>query len=63
MSDSKTTSSGGIGFTGLLLIVFITLKICGVISWPWLWVLAPFWIPLAFVVLIFFVIGIIFLLK
>lgn len=43
---SNTTSSGGIGFTTLLLILFITLKLCGVIAWSWWWVLSPFWIPL-----------------
>lgn len=36
--------SGGIGFVGLLQIVFIVLKLCGVIDWTWLWVLAPAWI-------------------
>lgn len=46
MSNTQTTSSG-IGFPGLLAIVFITLKLCGVITWPWLWVLAPLWIGLA----------------
>lgn len=30
-------SSGGIGFFGLLAIVFITLKLLGVIAWSWLW--------------------------
>lgn len=44
--------SGGIGFTGLLAIVFITLKLCGVISWSWWWVLAPLWIPFILIVLI-----------
>lgn len=34
----------GIGFTGLLTLIFITLKLCGVIAWPWIWVLAPLWI-------------------
>lgn len=34
----------GIGFTGLLTLIFITLKLCGVISWSWIWVLAPLWI-------------------
>lgn len=33
--------SGGIGFIGLLTIVFITLKLIGVISWTWFWVLSP----------------------
>jgi hypothetical protein len=46
MSDSSS-SSGGIGFTGALAILFIGLKLGGVISWSWLWVLSPLWIPLA----------------
>ncbi len=45
MSDSKTTQSGGIGFCGLLTIVFITLKLTGFIDWSWWWVTAPVWIP------------------
>jgi hypothetical protein len=36
----------GGGFCGLLTIAFIVLKLLGVISWSWLWVLAPLWIPL-----------------
>jgi len=35
-----------IGFTGLLTIVFIVLKLCKVIAWSWLWVLFPLWISL-----------------
>jgi len=54
MSDSSSSSSG-IGFVGLLTIVFITLKLCDVIKWSWLWVLSPLWITTTFVgfVLIF----------
>ena len=37
-------ASGGIGFTGLLAIVFIILKLCGIITWSWWWVLSPLWI-------------------
>jgi hypothetical protein len=33
-----------IGFPGLLALVFITLKLLGKITWPWLWVLSPLWI-------------------
>lgn len=44
---NNSTASGGIGFFGLLAIVFITLKLCGVIAWSWWWVLAPLWIPFA----------------
>jgi len=43
MADSSY-SSGGIGFPGLLTIVFITLKLTNVITWSWLWVLSPLWI-------------------
>jgi hypothetical protein len=44
MSERKVSSSSGIGFVGLLTIVFITLKLLGVINWNWGWVLAPLWI-------------------
>ena len=43
--------NNGIGLAGWLGILFITLKLCGVISWPWIWVLAPFWIGLVIVLL------------
>jgi hypothetical protein len=46
MSDSKS-SSGGAGFTSLLLVAFIVLKLCGVIDWSWWWVLSPVWVSLA----------------
>jgi predicted permease len=50
MSDNKTqTQTGGIGFFGLLAIVFITLKLTGYIAWSWWWVLSPLWMPLAVV--------------
>lgn len=46
MAENQQTS-GGIGFLGLLTIVFITLKLCKVIDWSWWWVLAPMWVPVA----------------
>ena len=45
MSNTSANYSGGIGFPGLLAIVFITLKLTGVIAWSWWWVLSPLWIP------------------
>lgn len=55
---SSTTKSGGIGFCGLLTIVFIVLKLTNVIAWSWLWILSPLWIPfvIGFVFLIVFLI-------
>ena len=40
-------AAGGVSVAGLLGVAFIILKLCGVIDWSWLWVLAPVWIPLA----------------
>ena len=53
-NSSSSARSGGIGFWGLLQIVFIVLKLTHVIDWPWVWVLAPAWIGsvLSLVVLI-----------
>ncbi len=43
MSNQTKTSGNGIGFLGLLAIVFITLKLCNVINWSWWWVTTPLW--------------------
>ena len=51
MNDNNTYYSG-ISATGLLGVVFVTLKLLKVINWSWWWVTAPFWIPIALVVLI-----------
>lgn len=32
------------GLTGVLTVVFVVLKLCGLINWSWVWVLSPFWI-------------------
>ena len=49
----SSSSSGGVGFSGLLTVVFIALKLTGNITWPWVWVLSPLWIS--------FILGIAFL--
>lgn len=59
MSDKSTSTSGGIGFGGLLTIVFITLKLLGKITWSWWLVLCPIWIPLAILVALLVVVGIV----
>lgn len=52
MKENKTTVNGGIGFAGLLTIVFIVLKLLGKITWSWWWVLSPILIEMAVVLLI-----------
>lgn len=42
-------SSSGISAVGLLGVVFVTLRLVGVIDWSWWWVTAPFWAPSAVV--------------
>jgi len=44
MSENASSAGGGIGFAGLLTIVFIVLKLTGFIGWSWIWVLSPLWI-------------------
>lgn len=48
MNDNNKNSgrSGGIFWT-LLAVAFIVLKVTHLIDWPWVWVLAPIWIPAA----------------
>ena len=41
MNEKKTAGKGGMGFVGVLTLIFIVLKF---INWSWLWVLSPIWI-------------------
>lgn len=52
MANSNTSRSG-IGFIGLLTIVFITLKLLGNIDWSWWWVCSPLWITAIVWIMIF----------
>jgi hypothetical protein len=49
----------GIGFCGLLTIVFIVLKLIGYISWSWFWVLSPLWISWLIAILLIIILLII----
>ena len=55
---ANNTQSGGIGFFGLLTILFIGLKLTGFIDWSWWLVLAFMWVPLA-IVLVFALIALV----
>lgn len=50
--ETTTRSSGGIGATGVLAIVFIVLKLVGVINWSWFWVLSPLWITFVLIIIL-----------
>lgn len=49
---STTTASGGVSFSGLLTVLFVGLKLAGVIAWSWWWVLSPIWISFIIVAML-----------
>jgi len=57
--NNKKTSTGGIGFCGLLTIAFIVLKLCHVIEWSWWWVLSPILIPIVLALILLLIAAII----
>ena len=60
MSEEKVVvQSGGIGISWILFIVFMVLKLTGVINWSWWWITAPLWISFGFILFLLIVIFII----
>lgn len=53
---NDNVSNSGIGFVGLLQILFIALKLMGYISWEWWKVLLPLIIESVYIVLLIIVI-------
>lgn len=51
--NNAQSAQRGFPVLAVLGLIFITLKLTGHIAWSWLWVLAPFWIPLALVLVVF----------
>ena len=47
------TNTNGVSFLGLLTLLFIGLKLTGYITWSWIWVVAPLWIPISIALLVF----------
>ena len=50
--SSSDSGSGGIGFCGLLTVLFIGLKLTNYIDWSWWWILSPIWIPVVLLIFI-----------
>ena len=62
-SKNSSSSSSGIGFTGLLTVLFIGLKLTHYIDWSWWWVLSPLWIWAGIVLVVLFIIFLVYLIK
>lgn len=52
MRENTSTASGSIGVSGLLGVLFVGLKLIGVIDWSWWWVTLPFWGGIALLIVI-----------
>lgn len=52
MKDKKEVKVVGVGFAEALTLLFIGLKLGKVITWSWLWVLSPLWIPLGLAIVV-----------
>lgn len=63
MSSTNNSSGGGIGFVGLLTILFVGLKLTHFINWSWWWVLSPIWITAAIVLVSLVITVIVILVK
>lgn len=61
--NSSGVTAGGTSFVSLLQVLFIGLKLCGVIDWSWWWVLAPTWISISLVILIIIIVLIVVAIK
>jgi len=48
--SSEQIRTPAVSTSGLLGVLFVGLKLTNHISWPWIWVLSPFWVPVAFAV-------------
>ena len=46
MSNRSSNNQTGMGILGVLQLIFLVLKLTGLITWSWLVVLIPFWISL-----------------
>jgi hypothetical protein len=47
-----THPSNGLGFCGMLTLLFIALKLLRIIDWSWKWVLAPLWMPILIAIIL-----------
>lgn len=50
--DNQSARSGGVGFFSLLGLLFIALKLIGVINWSWWLVTLPLWGGIAVVIIL-----------
>ena len=55
--SNTTKVQGSFPFLSILCLIFITLKLTGYIAWSWWWVMAPVWIPISIIIVVFVIVG------
>lgn len=48
----SNSGKSGLGITGVLTLIFVVLKLVGVVSWSWWWVFSPILIDIGLCILI-----------
>lgn len=61
--NNMNTTSSGIGFSGMLTVAFVVLKLTEVINWSWWWVLSPIWISFLLAIFIILIVLIVLIAK
>ena len=56
----KNENRDGMSFLGTLTLIFVVLRLCNLIDWSWLWVLAPLWMSFALGIILIIVLVIVF---
>jgi hypothetical protein len=51
-------NSGSLSLSLVIFVVFLTLKLSGVINWSWWWITSPLWLPFVVVLAIIFIISV-----
>lgn len=54
--ETTKNAKASYSLTTPLFLVFLILKLTGIINWSWWWVTSPLWLPLVFII---FVLGLV----
>ena len=60
MPNKNVERRGGVGFLSMLGLLFIGLRLAGLIDWPWWVVISPIWGQLAVLMACFVILGVVY---
>jgi len=55
----SNSTNGGTGLSTMLFLIFLVLKLTGVIAWSWWWVFSPIWISLLLLLIVIMLLALI----